>query len=67
MVTNNMDPLPPIPQNLVDKLEEIIPERCPSLSMSDREIWFYAGKRELVRILKDHYESQNQTILESKP
>jgi hypothetical protein len=62
-----MDALPPIPQNLIDKLEEIIPERCASLSMSDREIWFYAGKRELVRILKDHYESQNQTILDSKP
>jgi hypothetical protein len=62
-----MENLPQIPKKLIDTLEELIPERCPNLSLPDREIWFYAGKREVVRILKDHYENQNQTILAQNP
>ena len=62
-----MEDLPPIPKKLIDKLEEIVPEKCASLSMTDREIWFYAGKRELVRIIKQHYDYQNQTILSPNP
>lgn len=62
-----MEDLPPIPKKLIDTLEELIPERCPNLSLSDREIWFYAGKRELVRILKQNYDHQNETILAPNP
>jgi hypothetical protein len=62
-----MEDLPSISKKLIDKLEEIIPEKCPHLSMSDRDIWFYAGKRELVRILKQHHDYQNQTILDPNP
>jgi len=61
-----MENIPAIPKKLIDILEEIIPERCPSLSMPDREIWFYAGKREVVRILKNEFDKQNETILDHK-
>jgi hypothetical protein len=61
------DDFPPIPKKLVDTLEELLPEKCPTLTMTDREIWFYAGKREVVRILKDHFNKQNETILTSNP
>lgn len=55
---------PPISKELVDYLERTVPERCPSLSMSDREIWLYAGKRELVRGLIHQFKAQQENILE---
>jgi len=50
---------PPINKELIETLEEVFPERCPNKSQTDREIWIYSGKRELVRYLKSVYEHQN--------
>jgi hypothetical protein len=45
-------PLPlPVNEELVRRLDEMIPERCPELSWSDREIWHYRGMRQVVRLL----------------
>jgi hypothetical protein len=59
-----MENIPQLSKKLIDTLDELIPERCPSLSMPDREIWFYAGKREVVRILKQEFNKQNESILD---
>jgi hypothetical protein len=39
-------------------LDEHYPEKCPNLSMTEKEIWYYAGARELVRNLKIRLEQQ---------
>lgn len=57
------DSLPPISKALVDALEERCPDKCPELTMSEKEIWFYAGQRQMVRLIKKAYEDQNQNIL----
>lgn len=44
--------LPPVSQELIEALEKRVPARCPGLGWSDRKIWFYAGMREMVEILK---------------
>lgn len=54
---------PPISKALVGALEERCPEKCPELTMTEKEIWFYAGQRQIVRLLKKAYEEQNETIL----
>ena len=54
---------PPISKALVTALEERCPEKCPELTMTEKEIWFYAGQRQIVRLLKKAYEEQNETIL----
>lgn len=36
---------------LIAALDKEFPEQCPSLSMTDRDIWFYAGKRAVVAYL----------------
>lgn len=46
-----MEQLPQLSLDLVRKLDEMFPERCPSKSDSERDIWIYSGKRELVRFL----------------
>jgi hypothetical protein len=50
---------PPIDEVLIRKLEEIYPDRCPSIEASDREIWRYGGQVELVRMLRSVYNEQN--------
>ena len=44
--------LPPVPPELVAALDRLVPHRCPSLTMSEREVWLYAGKRALVDFLQ---------------
>jgi hypothetical protein len=41
----------PVNEELVRRLDEMIPERCPELSWSDREIWHYRGMRQVVLLL----------------
>ena len=38
-------------KTLVEKLNAEFPHRCPQLTMSERDIWAYAGKRALVDYL----------------
>jgi hypothetical protein len=49
---------PPLDEALIKKLEATIPERCPDLIDSDREIWLYAGQRQVVRMLRAVYLEQ---------
>jgi len=51
---------PPIDEALLKKLEEVFPEKCPSLDSSDREIWVYVGSRSVVRMLRAVYLEQQQ-------
>lgn len=56
---------PSISKELIDYLEATVPERCPDIRASDREIWLYAGKRDLVRGLIAQFQSQQENILEA--
>lgn len=48
----------PLTKELIEGLEDLFPERCPKVTDSERDIWMYSGKRELVLILKYAYERQ---------
>jgi len=55
-----MQHIPTYSKDLITLLNEYYPERCPNTSMTEREIWTYAGKRELVRNLKLLLERQQE-------
>lgn len=59
---DNLDALP-LSEELVAGLERLVPERCPSLDMTDRAIWFYAGKRALATALRAAWERQKKHAL----
>ena len=42
---------PGIDEALIIKLKELFPERCPTIDMTDREIWLYSGQVKLVKTL----------------
>lgn len=44
----------------MEGLDALVPERCPGLKQPEREIWMYAGKRELVRNLITVLERQER-------
>ena len=53
------DPFPPIDEVLINRLKEMIPEKCPDIDTDDREIWYYAGRRSMVKMLESVYNEQN--------
>lgn len=58
-------PFPLVPEELLDALDAIFPERCPDPAMDDRRIWMEVGKREVVRYLRAIHEEQSGNILET--
>jgi len=54
MANNDNVQLPVYSVDLIEQLDKNIPEMTPEKTWSDREIWMYAGKRELIRVLKIH-------------
>lgn len=42
---------PVFAKDLIEWLDQAFPHKCPSPEQSEREIWMYAGKRELVDLL----------------
>jgi len=50
---------PDITPELMQKLDDAVPELCPSPEWSDREIWMYVGRRAVVRMLHSIYDEQN--------
>jgi hypothetical protein len=49
---------PAVPKGLLTKLNELFPERHPTLDMSEREIFYRAGQRAVVVLLEIEYERQ---------
>ena len=50
---------PAIDEALIIKLKELFPDRCPTIDMTDREIWLYSGQVKLVKILESVYIEHN--------
>lgn len=57
--------IPEFSRDLIDKLNETFPERCPSMGDSERDIFFYAGQRALVRQLSFMLVVQDEEAHES--
>lgn len=55
---NRNTPLLPVTQELVTALDEMIPEKCPDLTWSDRDIWHYRGMRQVVHLLRSHLKER---------
>ena len=61
-----MKHIPEITIELVEYLEGICPDASPSLTTGEREIWWNAGKVDLVRHLRSIHDEQNVTILQGE-
>ena len=59
-----MDYFPPIDERLVAALAAKFPDRSPDLQMSEKQVWFDAGRADVVRWLALRLEEQNEQNLE---
>ena len=57
--------LPTITDELIEGLSLAFPQRHPDLSMSDKQIWYEAGKRFVVDYLIEQQKRQRETMLTS--
>jgi|TARA_B100001540_G_C15551335_1_gene526027 hypothetical protein len=59
-----MEYFPPIDERLVAALAAKFPDRCPDLQTEDKQVWFNAGRADVVRWLALKLEEQNNVELE---
>jgi len=45
-------------------LESAFPDRCPNTSMTDRDIWIYAGKVQLIQLIRYKLEEAQEKLPE---
>ena len=50
---------PGISLTLLSYIDNLIPERCPAPTDSPAEVMFYAGQRQVVRMLIEKYKDEN--------
>lgn len=55
-----MEKIPLLAADLIRQLDIIYPEKCPSLTQTEREIFWYSGARELVRNLNARLTQEEQ-------
>jgi hypothetical protein len=55
--------LPPLDIELVLALEKVYPPPVARPSQSDRDIFFEAGKYEVIRFMREQYTRQQEDIL----
>lgn len=53
-----------VPKELLEHLEKVFPDKCPKLSMSDREVWIAVGAATVVRSLRSMYQKQAKQAME---
>lgn len=53
-------PFPPIPPALVDRLDELFPNRCAQPGMTTEVIWTEAGARKVIDKLRVELAKQQQ-------
>ncbi len=58
-----MDKIPLLSEDLLKELDLLFPHRCPSLALTDREIWFKAGQRAVVDFLLAIKTEADENIL----
>lgn len=47
-------------KQMLEFLEKGHPERCPTESMTDRAIWIYAGKVQLIKLIRAKFEEATE-------
>lgn len=58
---NELNEFPYIPLKLLEHLENIIPDCVPDIEASEREIFAHVGAVSVVRLLRIHWDAQNET------
>ena len=59
-----MNTLPVLAADLIEELSVLYPERTPSLNTQEKEIWYDAGARSVVRALEERLRQAKLEVSE---
>ncbi len=51
---------PQISKQVIDYLDDIFPDKCPDIKLSDKEVWYQAGQRSVVNHLIKEQKIQEE-------
>ena len=51
---------PIISKEVIGYLDEIFPDKCPDIKMTEKEVWFQAGQRSVVNHLTKEKQVQEE-------
>lgn len=54
--------IPVLTSNVIEFLNTLFPERCASLTESEKEIFYASGQRSVVKYLNRLYEEQQECV-----
>lgn len=57
--------LPPVPQDLLESLEKLFPDRIPDHFIPLENLRFVQGQISVVRLLRAQFAAQSKNILEN--
>jgi hypothetical protein len=55
-----LDNFPHVTKVLVDRLDQLFPDKCPRLDDPERRVWFSAGQASVVTFLKTVLKEQQE-------
>jgi hypothetical protein len=60
MTPLEQSPFPRVTKQLIERLQELFPDRCPRLDESDRNVWYKSGQAAVVRFLESVHKDQQE-------
>tara|TARA_R100001594_G_C3999134_1_gene254287 strand:- start:336 stop:572 length:237 start_codon:yes stop_codon:yes gene_type:complete len=57
--------IPPLKEDLINSLDERFPEQSADMQWNDREVWFKAGQRSVIKFLLKEYQEQKEDVFRS--
>lgn len=57
-----MEKIPVYSVDLIKKLDQLIPSKCPDITTPDRQIWYDAGRRAVVDFLLTRLAQEDQEL-----
>ena len=56
----NINEFPPIDKAILEALKELFPNVSPPLNWSEKEVWYKAGQRSVIRFLHEIIKEQEE-------
>ena len=58
--------MPLISEAMINRLEQLYPDKCPDLTNSEKDVWFKSGQVSVIRFLRQTYNDQLQQNILTK-
>ena len=58
--------MPLISEAMINRLEQLYPDKCPDLTNTEKDVWFKSGQVSVIRFLRQIYNDKLQQNILTK-